>query len=86
MGLGSGAIPMAAAMQWVLKDGVGHAAAIVYATAVNTRFDADAKRYRRFMALVPHSPLPLSTPPPSPPKEGRSTARLATFLVTRVLA
>ena len=46
VGLGSGAIPMAAAMQWVLKDGVGHAVAIVYATWINRRFDADAKRYR----------------------------------------
>jgi len=45
-GLGAGAIPMAAAVQWVLKDGIGHACAILYSTAVNTRFDADAKRYR----------------------------------------
>ena len=51
VGLGAGAIPMAAAVQWVLKDGVGHAGAIVYAAAVNTRFDADAKRYR-FHATV----------------------------------
>jgi len=28
------------------QDGVGHAAAIVYATSVNTRFDGDAKRFR----------------------------------------
>ena len=46
VGLGSGAIPMAAAIQWVLKDGIGDAGAIAYAAAVNTRFDADAKRYR----------------------------------------
>lgn len=46
IGLGTGAIPMAAAIQWVLKDGIGHAGAIAYAAAVNTRFDADAKRYR----------------------------------------
>ena len=46
IGLGAGAIPMAAATQWVLKDGVGHAGAIIYAASVNTRFDADAKRYR----------------------------------------
>ena len=45
-GLSAGAIPMAVAVQWVLKDGVGHAGAIVYAASVNTRFDADAKRYR----------------------------------------
>lgn len=50
-GLGAGAIPMAAAIQWVLKDGVGHAGAIMYAALVNTRFDADAKRYR-FQATV----------------------------------
>ena len=46
VGLGAGSIPLAAAIQWILKDGVGHAGAIVYATSVNTRFDADAKRYR----------------------------------------
>mmetsp|Transcript_44392 Transcript_44392/g.96446 ORF Transcript_44392/g.96446 Transcript_44392/m.96446 type:complete len:528 (-) Transcript_44392:63-1646(-) len=46
VGLGAGAIPTAAAAQWILKDGVGHASAIVFATAVNTRFDEDAKRYR----------------------------------------
>lgn len=51
IGLGAGAIPMAAAVQWILKDGVGHAGAIVYAAAVNTRFDADAKRYR-FQATI----------------------------------
>ena len=42
---------MAAAIQWVLKDGVGHLGAIMYATAVNTRFDADAKRHR-FRSVV----------------------------------
>ena len=51
IGLGAGAVPMAAAIQWVLKDGVGHLGAIMYATAVNTRFDADAKRHR-FRSVV----------------------------------
>ena len=46
IGVGAGAVPISAAVQWVLKDGVGHAAAIGYGTAINTRFDADAKRYR----------------------------------------
>ena len=46
VGLGAGSIPMAAAVQWVLKDGFGHGGAIVYAALVNTKFDADAKRYR----------------------------------------
>jgi hypothetical protein len=46
VGAGAGAVPLSAAIQWVLKDGLGHAAAVVYATAVNTRFDADARRYR----------------------------------------
>ena len=30
IGLGAGSIPMAAAMQWVLKDGIGHAGVLVY--------------------------------------------------------
>ena len=46
VGLGAGAIPVAATVQWILKDGVGHLAAIGYASAVNTRFDADARRFR----------------------------------------
>lgn len=46
IGLGAGAIPMAAAIQWVLKDGVGHLSGIVYATMIKVQFDADAKRYR----------------------------------------
>jgi hypothetical protein len=46
VGVGAGAIPLAATIQWLLKDGVGHAAAIVYASVVSTRFDADAKRFR----------------------------------------
>ncbi len=46
VGLGAGSIPMAAAVQWVLKDGIGHAGAIIYAARINTRFDADPKRYR----------------------------------------
>ncbi|EOD22736.1 hypothetical protein EMIHUDRAFT_195068 [Emiliania huxleyi CCMP1516] len=54
VGVGAGAVPMAAAIQWVLKDGVGHAAAIGYATVVNTRFDADARRYR-FHATAGHT-------------------------------
>lgn len=51
IGLGKGAIPMAAAVQWILKDGVGHACAILYAAVVSTRFDADPKRYR-FQATI----------------------------------
>eukprot|EP00927_Polykrikos_kofoidii_P054852 TRINITY_DN49207_c0_g1_i1.p1 TRINITY_DN49207_c0_g1~~TRINITY_DN49207_c0_g1_i1.p1 ORF type:complete len:509 (+),score=47.89 TRINITY_DN49207_c0_g1_i1:38-1564(+) len=52
VGLGQGSIPLAAAVQWILKDGMGHASGICYATVVNTRFDADAKRYRLRATLV----------------------------------
>ncbi|KAA0164600.1 hypothetical protein FNF28_03759 [Cafeteria roenbergensis] len=37
---------MAAALQWVVKDGLGQLGGVLFVSFVNTRFDSDAKRWR----------------------------------------
>jgi hypothetical protein len=39
-------IAAAAAMNWVLKDGIGMLGGMLFASVVNTRFDANPKRFR----------------------------------------
>ncbi|ETI53067.1 hypothetical protein F443_03939 [Phytophthora nicotianae P1569] len=46
VGLGAGAIPTAAAVNWVLKDGLGQFGGVLFASIVNNRYDADPKRWR----------------------------------------
>ncbi|GMF09316.1 unnamed protein product [Phytophthora lilii] len=46
IGLGAGAIPTAAAVNWVLKDGLGQFGGVLFASVVNNRYDADPKRWR----------------------------------------
>eukprot|EP00288_Rhodomonas_lens_P006399 CAMPEP_0177744710 /NCGR_PEP_ID=MMETSP0484_2-20121128/29909_1 /TAXON_ID=354590 /ORGANISM="Rhodomonas lens, Strain RHODO" /LENGTH=423 /DNA_ID=CAMNT_0019259267 /DNA_START=271 /DNA_END=1542 /DNA_ORIENTATION=- len=52
VGLGAGAIPVAAALNWVLKDGLGQLGGILFTSYVNNRFDADPKRWRMVAALI----------------------------------
>ena len=42
MGLGAGSIPFAAALNWVIKDGVGQLGGVLFASLVSRRFDAGA--------------------------------------------
>ncbi|GAB5362308.1 hypothetical protein AAMO2058_000785800 [Amorphochlora amoebiformis] len=51
IGLGAGAIPMAAALNWVIKDGLGQLGGVLFASCVNSRFDADPKRWRMVAAV-----------------------------------
>ncbi|KAF9406650.1 hypothetical protein BGZ94_003017, partial [Podila epigama] len=51
MGLGAGAIPMAAALNWIIKDGLGQLGGVVYASFVSDKFDSEPKRFR-FQATV----------------------------------
>ncbi|CAM9341773.1 unnamed protein product, partial [Sphacelaria rigidula] len=51
MGLGAGAIPLAATLNWVLKDGLGQLGGIAFSSLVNTRFDADPKLWRIVAAI-----------------------------------
>jgi hypothetical protein len=46
VGLGAGAIPMAAALNWVIKDGLGQLGGVIFASLVNNKFDADPKKWR----------------------------------------
>lgn len=52
MGLGSTSIPLAATLNWILKDGLGQLGGILFASFVNTKFDADPKRWRLISALA----------------------------------
>ncbi|KDO26689.1 hypothetical protein SPRG_20489 [Saprolegnia parasitica CBS 223.65] len=52
IGLQSGAIPMAAALNWVIKDGLGQFGGVLFASLVNHRFDSDPKRWRVVSALA----------------------------------
>ena len=51
IGLGAGAIPLSAAINWVLKDGLGQAGGVLFASFINNRFDADPKRWRVVAAV-----------------------------------
>jgi hypothetical protein len=57
VGVGVGAVPAAAALNWVLKDGLGQLGGIAFASLVNQRFDAEPRRWRLKAALA----LDLST-------------------------
>jgi hypothetical protein len=46
IGLGAGALPVAATLNWVLKDGLGQLGGVLFASLVNNRFDTDPKRWR----------------------------------------
>ncbi|OQS07661.1 hypothetical protein THRCLA_20095, partial [Thraustotheca clavata] len=52
IGLQSGAIPMAAALNWVIKDGLGQFGGVLFASLVNHRFDSDPKRWRMVSTLA----------------------------------
>ena len=49
---GSSSIPAAAAIAWVLKDGVGQFGGMLFASLVATRFDVSPLRYRMASAIV----------------------------------
>ncbi|KAJ1727254.1 hypothetical protein LPJ61_004675 [Coemansia biformis] len=51
MGLGAGALPLSAAINWVIKDGFGQLGGVLYATMVGQRFDSDPK-HQRFWSAV----------------------------------
>ncbi|CAG8441095.1 12658_t:CDS:2 [Ambispora leptoticha] len=46
MGLGATSVPLAAALNWIIKDGLGQLGGVFYAATVNSRFDSEPKRYR----------------------------------------
>ena len=52
MGLGAGSLPMAAALNWIIKDGLGQFGGMLCASFINQKFDADPKRWRLMAAGV----------------------------------
>jgi hypothetical protein len=64
VGLGSGAIPLAAALNWIIKDGLGQLGGVIFASKVSTNFDADPKkwRFRGEVALVFSTLIEIITP------------------------
>ena len=46
------ALPLAASLNWVLKDGIGQLAAVVSAAVISDRLDADPKRWRAIAGLA----------------------------------
>ncbi|KAL1530195.1 hypothetical protein AB1Y20_001111 [Prymnesium parvum] len=47
----SAALPLAASLNWVIKDGIGQLAAVASAAVISDRFDVDPKRWRAVAAL-----------------------------------
>jgi len=52
VGLKEGAIPLAATLNWILKDGLGQLGGVLFAGFVNQRFDSEPKRWRFKSALL----------------------------------
>ena len=46
------ALPLAASLNWVLKDGIGQLAAVISAAVISDRFDLDPKRWRAIAGLA----------------------------------
>jgi hypothetical protein len=46
IGVGAGSIPLAATLNWIIKDGIGQFGGVIFAAAVNNQFDSDPKRWR----------------------------------------
>lgn len=52
VGVGQGSIPLAATMNWVLKDGLGQLGGVIYAAFIGNKFDADPKRWRLNASII----------------------------------
>ncbi|KAI8869296.1 DUF647-domain-containing protein [Ramicandelaber brevisporus] len=52
MGLGAGSVPMAAALNWIIKDGLGQLGGVLYASFVSDKFDSEPKRYKFWAGAI----------------------------------
>ncbi|KAI9139950.1 vitamin B6 photo-protection and homoeostasis-domain-containing protein [Paraphysoderma sedebokerense] len=52
IGLGAGSIPLAAALNWIIKDGLGQFGGVLYASLTGSRFDSEPKKIRFNAALA----------------------------------
>jgi len=53
-GLGAGGVAAAAAANWVIKDGVGNLARLIFGSKYAGRFDSDLKRFRMIADVLHH--------------------------------
>lgn len=51
IGSGDGSLPLAATLNWVIKDGLGQFGGVLFASMVNNQFDADPKKWRMISSL-----------------------------------
>jgi hypothetical protein len=54
LGMGAASMPLAAGLSWVLKDGIGSLASILYSALISSEYDRNPKRYRFFAAILLH--------------------------------
>lgn len=47
----SGSLPLAATLNWVVKDGLGQLGGVIFAGVVNNQFDADPKKWRMIASI-----------------------------------
>jgi hypothetical protein len=80
VGVGAGSVPLAAALNWVLKDGLGQLGGVAYAAMIGNRFDADPKRWRMVAALVLDAATVLEIGTPLVPGLFLPVAATANFL------
>jgi hypothetical protein len=52
LGLSSGSLPLSAALNWVIKDGLGQLGGVAIVAYLGARFDVHAKRYRFLGAVL----------------------------------
>lgn len=46
VGVGTAAVPVSAALNWVIKDGLGQFGGVVFGSLVGNKFDSEPKRWR----------------------------------------
>jgi hypothetical protein len=51
LGMQQGAIPLAASLNWIIKDGFGYIGGIIFSSVAGQKMDGDPKRWRMFSAI-----------------------------------
>lgn len=51
VGVGAGSLPLAATLNWVIKDGLGQLGGVIFTSLVSNQFDADPKKWRFLASL-----------------------------------
>lgn len=77
LGLGDGAIPLAATLNWIIKDGLGQFGGVIFASLINNQFDQNPKRWRMISSIVMDMSAFLELLTPLAPKSFLFLASLA---------